>query len=993
MLSQSDSTASTNLHRSKSTTSVKERRKHPLPPEPPDPEQSRIHALIAAHRAMDRSQSRSSGDLGRADSNASRRTAAASGRDGHIQFSPATQLRKQRSVLHSRAPHLSTALRAPPQTKLDSHQAEAALVEFGSISENYGAEPSSYRKIRRTRSLLTPRRRLFSNHSSPHNTPFSQAPTLRNAASNMALADSGLKLRLKRSLNALRPGSRLSIPHRPETHIGHHDEVVQMAREQYLNDMQEDTLRQRPSAIFNPKVRYQQKPFRKSVRTRHAHETESLITSDHQASETTKSESKKRSFSATLRDRFKRAFGVSASHKPSIPPQQLEASRQHFGDDMGEEIVNTSFDNYIVDEEESRRQSFYVPSKAGIEDQEELDRFSPTLHDAASRESLHSNARSRVTSWTNSTVTAGSVSTRGPALERNRLSIIKEDGGPHQPSSSAGRHLGGIHFFQDALDTEDENGQELPGVDSQRIYSALMKRIGEEEVEIEQTEAALHQIQNGQTRASHNPLASIQSTIRAVSSTTVETLAGDESDPHFRQQNVSPAECTSGMTQKMHKHNVDRRRAKLASQEEQSSFFPFSGEEQSNTPSPFRRLLQERRSQGESDDSLTDLHPVGTARKNDDQRSLGRGRFGLSKESIYSRTTDGGLNASYQRPLGSSEGLASPTQEAIGDSGMATIIPTQYHHSVDTRAQLPSSAGSSEKREWSGWMKDQMDALSRTDSKASHHRRELAQIDPDDVEVGNGHGKRPPSRSSAANRFPLLDLKEVPRNNTPAPKRSSSLTKSQSGLLKRVSSIGLNSTLRKNDENRKASNGVRKVSPGNIARMLKERKSQILTSWNDEKDKENSPTLKGESPPVSTPGRLHLQMRSGNGRLRKRTSEMGVGKDQNTPKEFSTPHQPKTGDYDESPTDRIKQSLSARLSRPFNMDVPAENRPFDSMYLGKREGGIPDTRLSVAPNPSGATRGPKGYGGLGPSPFQADTALPEVPTPSNGAEKMKGALG
>jgi hypothetical protein len=72
---------------------------------------------------------------------------------------------------------------------------------------------------------------------------------------------------------------------------------------------------------------------------------------------------------------------------------------------------------------------------------EEVDQVPALLSQNASRESLHSNTRSRVTSWSDSSVR--SVSLQGPT-ERNRLSVIKEDGGVHQPSSSAGRHIGGV---------------------------------------------------------------------------------------------------------------------------------------------------------------------------------------------------------------------------------------------------------------------------------------------------------------------------------------------------------------------------------------------------------------------------------------------------------------------------------------------------------------------------------------------------------------------
>ena len=96
------------------------------------------------------------------------------------------------------------------------------------------------------------------------------------------------------------------------------------------------------------------------------------------------------------------------------------------------------------------------------------------------------------------------------------------------------------------------------------------------------------------------------------------------------------------------------------------------------------------------------------------------------------------------------------------------------------------------------------------------------------------------------------------------------------------------------------------------------------------------------------------------------------------------------------------------------MDTPELNRPFDSMYLGKRELGHCDTsggRLSVAQAnthraPLGYDkrrsfdRGPGGYGGLGPSPFdglglssEEETALPHIPTPEHRSKHQKSKVG
>lgn len=838
--------------------------------------------------------------------------------------------------------------------------------------------------------MLTPRRRLFSNQSSPAQTPLSQAPTLRTATSSTALAEPGIGLRIKRSLTFLRPMSRAPPPPRPETHLGHSDEAVRLARSQFLNDNDGTRVEKKTSLLHLPKIRHPPKSFRKSVRSSQMKDTEDSVASDTPSVEVPKLVQSKRSFSASLRDRVLKAFGKSVSNKSSLPPQQMEATRQHFSD-IDDAGPASSFDDYHVEQDEDRRESFYMPSKPDIEMDEERDRFPTTFHTAGSRESLHSNARSRVTSWANSSTTVSIV--RAPGLERNRLSIIKEDGGPAQPSSSAGRHIGGISVFQHPLDTENEEGHPYPAVDSQRIYSALMKRIGEEEAEMEETKAALEDIHQGKY-ADYDPFSTAKSTIRAVSATTVGTLPVRRDGSDNPEAKESQVQHIASMDPALHKENVERRKAKLALQEEQSSFYPFSDQGRAQSRSPFRKLLEQRRSEGHSEND--DDNIIASEGKRSDQR-LTRDRFGLSSDSIYSQTTNGGDNPNYIPPVQSSEQLADVTQEVENDTGMATIIPARCRPSE--RPKLPS-ADSTERKEWKGWMEGELDAsLGRRDhSKAGIHYREFAQIDPDDVRLGQDDVMRPESRAGAAKRFPLLDLKEVPRN-TPAPKRSSSLTKSQSGLLKRASTIGLKSSSERNDENKKNSTGIRKLSPGNIANMLRERRSQNLMAKADDTDKENKPVSndspRSSSPPMSTPGRFGLQMRSGNGRLRKRASDMAVRSGQKehvNSKNVSTPLQRKTDECEESPTDRIKPPQSERQNRRLDMDVPDPNRPFDSMLLGKHHLSLGNGGLSTALN--AATRRSKGYGGLGPSPFeeQEDTALPHLRTP-NGDKALSGGDG
>jgi hypothetical protein len=846
--------------------------------------------------------------------------------------------------------------------------------------------------------MLTPRRKLFAQETS--HTPLSQAQTLRTPTiianpSIDRVPEPGFGLRLRKSFNFLCPASRVSTTRRAGTSSEVHDEALLLARTRFMDNA--TVAETKPSMLFQ-QIRRPQKASRRSLHSQTFSDGLATCT-DATIVDTSVLDPMKRSFSASMRHRFMKVFGMSSNSKYSMPPQQLDASRPHFDALLDDHDDSSGFDNYHVEEEDSRRLSFYVSEHTEADEEMGHDSLTRDRNMSASHDNLQSvSSRSRVTSWANSTATTSTAGRTG-GLERNRLSIIKEDGGPHQPSSSAGRHIGGITVFQDPLPTTDENGELLPPVDSQRIYSALLKRIGEEEVEMEQTRRALEEINNVQGKINvEEPQYAGKSTIRAVSSTThgssdagVTNVRSDEDQDNYG---------NGSLTIDQHKANLERRREQIITQEAQQSFFPFSDQRKRDTRSPFRKLLDERKSQDllrdsdDDDDTGTVLVPAASA----GNKPLGRYHACLSSESIYSRTTNGGANENYRHKMESREDLRLICQREPEATGMATIIPEPVQNQQQSQDPMTAqSTANSSEREWKGWIQGQVDTLSRTESKRADHRREHAQIDCDDVDVGESASyKRPPSRNGAAQRFPLLDIKQVASHDTPVPKPTPSVTHSHSGLLKRASTMGLSSTSSALDETRKISGTLRKISPSNIARMLKERKSQILGPVEtNEAGKENTPPC-SDSPPMSTPGRPGLQMRRGNGRLRKRQSELEMSlKDDVTIKRSGTPGRLRALENDESPTDRLKMTLSARLSRPFNMDVPESNRPFDSTYLGKSESAAHGSRLSVAP-PTTTSR-PNGYGGFGSSPFdgEQDTALPDITLQQKSASgsSSKGALG
>ena len=936
---------------------------------------------------------RRSADLARCDANAGRSANRKPARSQPIHFSPASELRRQRSILQSKASSIVPSSQNPMQSPHVDLSQYTVPPPYELVVTGYGSEPSSYRKIRKVKSVLTPRKRATSMHNMSSCSPYS-ARTLRNMKSSLGDAEQGLKLGLRRSISFLRgsSGNLSKAFKRAESQTKPPDEAIQLAQEQFHNDLEQQRLRQKPS-FFSTKTRQPQKAFRKTVRSNRTTDLGDGIQSENQDAYTFKPESKSRSISASFRDKVKRIFGRSVSNKDKFPAQHLDASRPHFRDYIDGAGMESALDQYFVDNNDATaRGSLYIPSNHGHNSLEDLDQMSTTLRSAQSMESLHSNtSRSRVTSWTNSTTThANSVAARGGTpLERKRLSIIKEDGGPHQPSSSVGRHVGGIEVFRRPLPAQNAYGKSGPPLDSQRIYSALMKRIDQEQADAESSRSIGTPVnEEADTVPSSAQSYETAPTVRAVpSEASLRTVAPDNEHRQFSIGSSSWQE-DSGMTPQelaQHHENIERRRAQLAEQEQKSSFFPFSNRSNPQTPSPFKLALTALRGNSTTSQSESGSVVVNRATESEDHV---QGKFAMSSDSIYSRTTGG-----HPDPLTLS-GQSNPedTDESPPVGGMATIIRTKfarYPRPAPGLVQL-HRARSTERGEWKGWMEDQMTTLDRRHSRAStSHHREHAQIDGDDAAIGNGGGRASASKgvgpelgrrgsqktirsvkdneatlvpltrkSSIMNdRFPLLDLKEVPRNSTPKP------TACQ---LQRASMIGLN------NENKKlgGANTQRKGSG-----RLRGKRSQVSLKYKAED--ENSPLF-------STPGRLQA---SGHEHL-KTASLANLKEITPTPEQRhkSQMNMANWAQFGRNITNDSDRNLS-RLSRPFDMDIPNGNRPFDSVYLGTEQlhgKGGKVGRLSVAP---GAATGTPGYSG--DDDESGETALPKIEEKSASSESRK----
>ena len=1000
MLSRAGNDASAHLRRTKSATSVKQRRHQPLIREPVDPKTARTHAVTAAHVAMGRANERASiemrrsAELAKCDGNAGMSANRPTARSQPLHFSPASELRRQRSILQSKASSIvssSSNKTEHPHTDLSHYNLPppSELVVTGC-----GSEPSSYRKLRKVKSVLTPRKRAMSMHNMSSCSPYS-ARTLRNMKSSLGDAEQGLKHGLKRSMSFLRgsSGNLSKAFTRAECQTKLHDEAIQLAQEQFFNDLEQQRLRQKPPFFLSTKARQQQKALRKTVRSSRTTNLGDGIQSENQDEYVFKPEPKSRSISSSFRDKMKRIFSRSVSNKEKFPAQQLDASRSHFREYIDGSGLESALDEYFVgDNDATARGSLYIPSNHEHDSLEDLDRMSATLRSAHSMESLHSNtSRSRVTSWTNSTATiTNSIAARGTPLERKRLSIIKEDGGPHQPSSSIGRHVGGIGAFRNPVSSQNTPNNLAPPVDSQRIYSALMKRIDQEQADAESLKHPTTPVK-GEANTLPSSAQSYQTapTIRAVSSE-ASIRTGAPNNDH-RQSSIGSQswnEDSSMTPQELAQHNesIERRRQQLADQEQQSSFFPFSNQSKPLTPSPFKLALTARKEDSGTSQSESGSVILRRTTHLDDQV---QGKFVMSSDSIYSRTTDDHANPQNFSHHTSPD----DTDESPPMGGMATILPTKsarcarYPRPTSSLVQL-HRARSTERGEWKGWMEHQMTTLDRRHSRAStSHHREHAQINGDDTAIGGGSGRPPVSsgfgpilgrhglqktvitvkdnqativpltRSSSImnERFPLLDLKEVTRNKTPKPIASES---------QRASMIELN------DENKKLSGADVQMASG----PLQGKKSQVFSKCkvNDE-----------NSLPPSTPGRLYV---AGHENL-KTASFAHLEEVTPTPKQRPKSHMDMAdlGPFGSNITNESDRILT-RSSRPMYMDISNGDCPFDKEYFSTEQSCGKGSRVGRLRVASAARAGTPGYSDVDE---EGDTALPKVEEKAVRSESRK----
>ncbi|MCJ1276660.1 hypothetical protein MMC21_004467 [Puttea exsequens] len=726
----------------------------------------RQHAITAAHIAYERGKSRTR----ERPAPLSDRHRDQSEEGEHIQqrqsirfAGPNAELDCTRSITRRDVPGPDLNIRDDNCRQAIEPRSQISALPDEFNEDHIASVPSSYRRLRKAKSMFSPGR------SMPVVSPvipragrhFQRHSQQSSVGSNEPIRVSDLRLR--RSFSFL-SGVSERISTGSDRQYRAQDAAIQMARDSYLRQLEQQRLKEQPSFLNLHRLRAPQKVFKRTVRSSSTNSYGSAIASPtplNAFGEPTKIQViglRARSFSQTWKAKIWRVLKGSRHETTTLPAQQLSATHAHYGEASMESDYWT--ESHPTTSEPNAELLRRAESRESLEDPvgfpaERFARNGSSIRSVQSDENHEQNA-SRVTSWTNSTNTATFVMPQ--VMERKRLSVIKEDGGPHHPSSSA-RYCtsldDGYANFRQPLGQVNLSREE-----TQRLASAVQRKhetygrgtdsekeaLGEENVEQQPVSRSLGTPRRSFSNKQRSPCPISVDSSRPAMKTSKSWGAGDMPFENLREsQNHEYQQGQFSYRRKLTPQEIAETNesrelpSKRPLRVVKSAFFPPSRHnETSNTPSPFRRVLQSR--EEETLEIQEGQRPSSEiTRANLLNSTIARPRIGSvsGSESIYSRSTGGHVS----QAAGSSSSIASfrSTEEA----GTAIIINGGPLRHVPARYSSANSSG-----DWKKFMASQVANLekqaSATDGifnalpiKDSGHKRECAQINDDDVTVGD----------------------------------------------------------------------------------------------------------------------------------------------------------------------------------------------------------------------------------------------------------------
>lgn len=519
MLARASSDAGTRLRRSKSTSTV--HRRPPPISEPLDLDAVQQQALAAATAAFARAQgqdvaerrSKRSSDMSRSKSNASRKSLTSQGSHFPPRGSSLRSLQPQTTGQSTSArgqPKATTMTteQFPPFYPTPSSERPVSSSRpqssQASISLGEKARPRSQSKVYQqsasssiTSQQIRKARSMYYASSVQTGSPIARPPakylTPPPPISELVQTETvPVALPLRTLVPSPLAGPRLPV-------IVAADETMDTARDRYLQDFQHKTVKHKPSMFLAPFKKRQDKGKDRTKRVSTAMvsgSTGSQKTPGESTADVTLTDfnpptepKEKRSFSGSLKSRFKKVFRRTSNKSPNLPVQQIEASRNYFSS-THPKIPSSEDTSDIPSPREdmlrrvrSRTPSYEVLHPAFIRS------GSRTSSNGSSRSnrSLHSESNathmstSRVTSW-------GTNATDDAVTQRaiKRLTVIHEakdsigsesDRGASLVPKRKSLPLPALASFRDPMPM-DSLAEEFPTpVDPKRVFSALMKEI------------------------------------------------------------------------------------------------------------------------------------------------------------------------------------------------------------------------------------------------------------------------------------------------------------------------------------------------------------------------------------------------------------------------------------------------------------------------------------------------------------------------------------
>jgi hypothetical protein len=510
------SNSGTRLRRFKSMSSV--HRHTPSVPESFDPDVAQQHAIAAATTAFVRAQAneaakRGSHELSRTKSSASRKSTTSQGshfppRESSFRSLQQSQ-RGTQAAIASRPSWASTM----KDEKLPSFQVtpniNRPLSAQPSITLVENMRPSTQPKSHRSSTTTNPAsqqirkaRSMYYASSVQTGSPIPRPPAMYLTTPppmsvNPALEISSLPLPSRATKTPQLISPRLQVPITP-------NETIDKARDKYLQDFQQRQVTDRPSLFLAPFKKRQDRlskkdlPSSSGVSSRSSKYTSANTTQDTIPSDClpSKARKEKRSISGSIKEKIKKVFRRTSNNTTILPIQQIEASRDYFGDyttdvqpppRLPDEFDIPSPDDKTLQRHRSRTPSLELGkpiyarsgSRSVSRGSDRSDRSSRSLH-SETNISLPSN--SRVTSWSTSSVN-GTLTQR----DIKRLTVIHEakdsigsETDHHVITSSPKRkppNLVGFAAFREPMPMEMLFDEASTPVDPKRVFSALMKEI------------------------------------------------------------------------------------------------------------------------------------------------------------------------------------------------------------------------------------------------------------------------------------------------------------------------------------------------------------------------------------------------------------------------------------------------------------------------------------------------------------------------------------